>query len=86
MVLAKDLLVLQIVKRLNLNRFLMKQRVKKAKRWKPSHAYKLYANTYNVETLNLFNPEIQFKDTESAIENKSKDLLTEFKVFQFVVT
>ena len=33
------------------------------------HVFKGYASTYNVEILNSFNPEIQFKNTGSAIKN-----------------
>ena len=29
-----------------------------------------YARTYNIETLNSFNPELQLKNTESAIKRK----------------
>ena len=45
---------------------------------KRSHAYKGYASTYTVEILNSFNPELQFKDTKSAIRNKLNNLLIEF--------
>ena len=34
------------------------------------------ASIYNVEFLNSFNPELQLKDTESAIKNKLIELLT----------
>ena len=37
---------------------------------KQSHTYRGYASTYNVEILNIFNPELQLKYTESAIKNK----------------
>ena len=43
---------------------------------------KSYAITYNVEILNSFNTEIQFKDTENAIKNKLTDLLTELNGIQ----
>ena len=46
--------------------------------------FKGYANSNNVEILNSFNPEIQLKDTESAIKNKLIDLLTESKGFKFL--
>ena len=36
---------------------------------KQEHAFKGFASTYNVEILNFFNPELQLKDTESAIKN-----------------
>ena len=42
---------------------------------KEQHAFKGYGSTYNVEILNSFNPELQLKDTESAvkkIERKGK--------------
>ena len=34
----------------------------------------------------FFNPELQLKDAEFAIENKIMDLLTEIKGFRFVTT
>ena len=34
---------------------------------KRQHAFKGFASTYNVQILNSFNPEVQLKDTESAI-------------------
>ena len=40
---------------------------------KRSRAFKGYASSYNVEILNSFNPELQLKDTESAIKNKLID-------------
>ena len=43
---------------------------------------KSYAITYNVEILNSFNTEIQFKDTENAIKSKLTDLLTELNGIQ----
>ena len=59
---------------------------KKTKITKPEHAFKGYANTYNVEILNSFNPELQLKDTESTIKSKLIDLLSELKCFNFVTT
>ena len=59
-------------------KFLDEKDVKITKR---SHAYKGYASTYNVEILIFFNPEFQFKDTESAIKDKLTDLLSELRVF-----
>ena len=53
---------------------------------KQAHAFKGYASSYNVEILNSFNPELQLKDTESAIKNKLKELLTELRGFKFVTT
>ena len=52
---------------------------------KRSHVYKGYENTYNVEIMNSFNPELQLKDTESAVRNLLKDLLTELRDFNLVV-
>ena len=53
---------------------------------KREDAFKGYANTYNVEILNSFNPELQLKDTESAIKSKLIELLTQLKGFKFVTT
>ena len=48
------------------------------------HTFKGYINTYNVEILYYFNPELQLKDTESAIKSKLIALLPQLKGFQFV--
>ena len=53
---------------------------------KRSHAFKDYASSYNLEILNSFNPELQFKVTESAFKNKLIHLLPELKGFKFVAT
>ena len=37
---------------------------------KRAHPLKGYANTYNVEILIYFNPELQLKDTESSFKSK----------------
>ena len=50
------------------------------------HAFKGYGITYNVENLNCFNPELQMKDTESAIESKLIELLSQLTGFKFVTT
>ena len=52
---------------------------------KCKHIFKGYSSTDNVEILNYFNPELQLKDTESAIKNKLKKLLTELKVLVLVL-
>ena len=44
---------------------------------KREHAFKGYASTYNVETLNSFNPELQLKDAESGIKSNLIELLTQ---------
>ena len=41
---------------------------------------------YNVEILNSFNPELQLKDTESAVKSKLIELLTRLRGFKFVTT
>ena len=57
---------------------------KNTKTTKREHAFKGYANTYNVEILNSFNPELQLKDAESPIKVKLIELLTQLKGFKFV--
>ena len=42
---------------------------KNLKTKKCEHVFKGYLSTYNVEILNSFNPELQRKDTESAINH-----------------
>ena len=49
--------------------FQTKKTIKIAKR---EHAFRDFASTYNIEILNSFNPELQLKDTESAIKNMLK--------------
>ena len=53
---------------------------------KTAYALKAYASSYNVEILNSFNPKLQHKDTEFAIKNKLKKILTQLRVFKFVTT
>ena len=59
---------------------------KNVKITKRAHTFKGYANIYNVEILNSFNPELQLKDTESAIKSKLIELLSELNGFRFVTT
>ena len=59
---------------------------KNVKITKQLHAYKAYTSTYNVEILNVFNPELQLKDTESSIKNKLIDLLSELRGSKSVIT
>ena len=61
--------------------FFSKKTIKLTKR---EHAFKGPASNYNVEILNSFNPELQLKDTESAIKSKLLGLLSELRGFQFV--
>ena len=66
--------------------FLRKKSYKKWKLSKRCHGCKGYASHYDVEILNFLDPELQFENTESAIENKLKDLLSESRDFKFVTT
>ena len=50
---------------------------KNVKITKQAHAFKGFASSYNAEVLNSFNPELQLKDTESAIKCKLIDLFTQ---------
>ena len=43
-------------------------------------------STYSVEILSSFSPELQLKDTESAIKSKLIELLIQLKGFKFVTT
>ena len=63
--------------------FVNNKNVKISKR---KHAFKGFASSYNVEILNSFNPELQLKDTESAIKGKLIDLLTQLEGFKVVTT
>ena len=53
---------------------------------KQSYPYRGYLSTYNAKILNSFNPEIQLKDTQSAVENKIINVLPEFRGFKFETT
>ena len=59
---------------------------KNAKIAKRTYAFKNYAYSYNVVILNFFNPQLQFKNTESAIKNKLQNLLNKFRGSKFVIT
>ena len=59
---------------------------KNVKLTKWEHAFRGYASTYNVDILNSFDPEVQLKDTKSAIKSKLIQLLTQLKGFKFVTT
>ena len=50
---------------------------------KRAHAFKGYASSYNVETLNFFNAELQLKDNESVIKSNLIELVTHLKGFKF---
>ena len=63
--------------------FLSKKNIKVTKR---EHAFKGQASTYNVETLNSLNAELQLKDTESTIKSKLIEILTQLRGFKFVIT
>ena len=51
---------------------------------KRAHAFKGYGSYYHVDVLNTFNPELEPKDTQSAIKSKLIELLTQIKSFKFV--
>ena len=53
---------------------------------KKSHAFKGLSSSYNVEILNSLGPELQLKDSESAIRSKQQKFLFELKGFKFGVT
>ena len=53
---------------------------------KLAHALKKFASSYNIETLNSLNIELQLKDTESALKKKLIDLLTQLKDLKFRTT
>ena len=55
--------------------FLRKKDHKNVKIPKRSYAYKGYASTYNVDFLTSFHPEIEPRNTESAIKNKLVKLI-----------
>ena len=57
---------------------------KNVKITKREHAFKDYESTYNVETLNSFNPELQIQHIESEIKSKLLELLTQLKSLKFV--
>ena len=63
--------------------FLNERNVKTAKQ---EHAFIGYVRTHNVAIVSYFNPELQIKDTESVIESKVIELLTQLKGFKFVTT
>ena len=53
---------------------------------KRAHAFKGFASSYNVEILYYFDPELQFKDTESKIKSKLINLLSKSRGFKSVTT
>ena len=61
-----------------------KNGIKILKITKREHACKGYVSIYDIDILNSFNPELQLKDTESAIKSKLIELLTQLKDFKFV--
>ena len=54
---------------------------KNVKITKRAHAFKGFASSCNVEILNSFNPELQLKDTESAIKKKPNRFIDSIKSF-----
>ena len=57
---------------------------KYAKISKPTHDFKGYTRSYQVEILDSFNLKLQIKDTESAIKDKLIKLLAKLRCFKFV--
>ena len=53
------------------------------KQW---NAFKAYSPTYYAEMLNLFDPELLYKDAKFALENKFERLLADLRGFKFVIT
>ena len=51
-----------------------------------SHAYRDYAGAFNAEILNSFNSELQLKDSEYSVRNKTKHLLDGLKGFKFMTS
>ena len=45
-----------------------------------------HTRSYNVEILNSFNTQQQLTSTEPTINNKLKNLLIEFRRFEFIIT
>ena len=58
----------------------------KRKMTKRENVLKGYASNHNVEIVNSSYPELQLKDTESAIKSTIIELLTQLKGFKFVRT
>ena len=63
--------------------FLIKKNVKIIKR---AHTFKSFASTYYVEIFNFFDHGLNLKDTESAIKNNLKNLLSKLREFKFAAT
>ena len=59
---------------------------KNVKITKQTHSFKDYAGSYNVETLNSLNHELQLNDADSAIKKKLIKALPELGGFKFVAT
>ena len=67
-------------------KFLCKNVKKNVKITKQAHAFKRFPSSYNVETLNFFNPELELINTESEIKSKLIELLIQLKGFKFLTT
>ena len=59
---------------------------KNVKRIKREHELKGHASTLWWYNFNIFYPELQIKDSKSAMKSKLIDLLTQLKGFRFVST
>ena len=62
---------------------LIKKNVKIIKR---AHTFKSFASTYYVGIFNFFDHGLNLKDTESAIKNNLKNLLSKLREFKFAAT
>ena len=58
----------------------LNKEIVKITKWE--HDFKWYASSYNVEILNSYNPELQFKDTEFTIKNKLIECCLSLKVLK----
>ena len=72
---AKILLIHYILKRQKTNIFFDEKKIIKNSKITNN----LFITALHIKILNYFNPELQVKDTESAVTNKLKYLLTELK-------
>ena len=47
-----------------------------------SNSFDKYVHGYNIEILNLFDPQLQLINTKPMIKNKLKEFLSKLKVFK----
>ena len=51
----------------------------------PPNSFDNCIQRYNVEILNIFDPELQINNTKTMIKNKLKEFLSELKKFKFQI-